>query len=348
MNNYEIPKFWLTELSDVEDVLKIVKKGEYSKLCTSAGGRPVYGIFYGKKNDLKRTANLSSALGARDISYYADKSGEDYRPTIFLAGCIHGGEFEGTVALLNLISIFENGVDFMGNAHPELSKSIDKINWMLIPIANPDGRSHVPFKSMVGRSFGELKHYNQGVWKDGTLSSWPECKKYHPILGAVSYLGGYYNDDGINLMHDNFFGDKAAETKAILDITEELAPDFSVLLHSATNNYTHIIRATYSSQESLDKTRRLEENVYEACKENNLNLGLTKLAFDSTSGAFNLISAMHHLCGQPCATYESNQGLIFEKEEENHPANAESLSYEEIYKHHLILFNELYKFVSEK
>ena len=109
----KMPCYWKTGISDVETAVKNLKKADEIKTRFSAGGRPIQMIFFGKKNNLNRTANLSSALGARDKSCYADKSGEDYRPTILLVGCIHGGEFEGTAALLNLLSIIETGVESM-------------------------------------------------------------------------------------------------------------------------------------------------------------------------------------------------------------------------------------------
>ena len=50
-----------------------------------------------------------------------------------------------------------------------------------------------------------------------------------------AYLGAYFNDDGINMMHDDFFSPMAEETKAILDIARTEAPDMTVSLHSHEN-----------------------------------------------------------------------------------------------------------------
>ena len=106
---FEAPIYWKTTLEDVEETLKIVKKGTVTQIATSAGGRPIYQVEYGKSNVKFGTANCSSALGAHNINYFADKTGEDYIPTVYLGGCIHGGEFEGTMAILNLIKLIETG-----------------------------------------------------------------------------------------------------------------------------------------------------------------------------------------------------------------------------------------------
>ena len=96
------------------DIIELVKKGVVTNVGTSAGGIPIYKVEYGKSNLPKGTSdNVSSALGGRSYKSYADKSGEDYVPTAFFVGCVHGGEFEGTVAILNLIQLLETGKDFL-------------------------------------------------------------------------------------------------------------------------------------------------------------------------------------------------------------------------------------------
>ena len=70
-----IPVYWKTTLEDVEETMKLVKKGRVSIAATSAGGRSVYQVEYGRSNVKLGTANLSSALGAHDSKYYADKTG---------------------------------------------------------------------------------------------------------------------------------------------------------------------------------------------------------------------------------------------------------------------------------
>ena len=116
------------------------------------------------------------------ILYYADTTGSDYIPTVFLAGCIHGGEFEGTVALMNLISLLETGVDLAGKSNDKILELANKLHIVIMPMCNPDGRSRVPFDNFVGHSFRDLRYYGQGTWKDGELCGF-SC-----LWGTMCYL----------------------------------------------------------------------------------------------------------------------------------------------------------------
>ncbi len=336
-------KYYKTSLTDIENIIKSVKKANVERLCLSAGGRPVYMLSYGKQNVFNRTANLSSALGAHDKSCFADKLSPDYIPTLLLVGCIHGGEFEGTAALLNLINIMETGYDLAGADFENLKLLCKKINLLIIPCLNPDGRSRIPFDSFVGKSFNDLRYYNQGTWKDGTLCGWPECKQKHPIKEYAQYLGGYFNDDGVNLMHDDFFGKKAAETQAIFQVCERYVPDFTVLLHGGTNCKNHIIGPAYAPLEIKQRVAEFEQVLKSECKSRGFTLYTPNTNFDygeskETPVSFNLPSALTQFCGEPSVTYESNQGLTDDK-------NGVAYSCDEIYRHHLILFETLIKFL---
>ena len=337
------PKYYKTTLADIETCIKSLKKAAVSQLCLSAGNRPVYMISYGTQNIFVRTANLSSALGGKDKSCFADKSSPDYTPTLLLVGCIHGGEFEGTAALLNLMNIMETGYDLLGTDFTDLKVEFEKINLLIIPCLNPDGRSHVPFDSFVGKTFHDLRYYNQGAWKDGTLCGWPECKRNHPIKDFVDYLGGYFNDDGVNLMHDNFFGKKANETQALFNVCERYVPDFTVLLHGGTNTKNCILGPAYAPLEIKKRVADFEQKLKVACETNGLTLYTPNVNFDYGESrnlpvSFNLPSALTHLCGEPCVTYESNQGLT-------DAPDGVGYTYDEIYLHHIILFKTLIYFL---
>ncbi|MBR5472770.1 MAG: hypothetical protein IKU82_02140 [Clostridia bacterium] len=341
-----IPKYYKTNLQDIENTIKSVKKANVTTLCNSAGGRPVYMLCYGEQNKFCRTANLSSALGGKDKSCFVNKSQPDYKPTLLLVGCIHGGEFEGTAALLNLVNILETGCDFAGNSFADLKDLTDKINLLIISCLNPDGRSHVPFDSFVGKTFYDLRMFNQGTWKDGTLCGWPECKKIHPIKDYVDYLGGYFNDDGVNLMHDDFFGKKASETQALFDVCEQYVPDFTVLLHGGSNCKNHIIGPAYAPLEIKQRVADFEQFLKLNCEAEGLSLYTPNVNFDYGESknppvSFNLPSALTQLCGEPCVTYECNQGLTDAPGEKGY-------SYSEIYKHHFCLFKSLIEFLEHK
>lgn len=335
-----IPVYWKTRLDEVEDTLKLVKKGKVSQVQTSAGGRPIYQVEYGKSNLKKGTAdNLSSALGARDIRAFADKTGEDYIPTIFIVGCVHGGEFEGTAAVLNMIKLIETGTDYAGNKNDALVEVSEKAHLIIIPMVNPDGRSHIPFDSYVGKTFYDLRYYNQGIWKDGSLCGWPECKMVHPIKDHVAYLGGYFNDDGVNMMHEDFFGEVSTGTRAVLDVCRNDVPDFTILLHGGSNTTCCMLSPTYASLNTKKEVYDVELKVKEACDKAGVRYavcGIKESEKNENPPSFNLPSAMHHCCATPVVTYESNQGLC------DH-GNV-IYDYDEIYKAHMILFEETIRF----
>ena len=340
----ELPVYWKTTLKEVEDALALVKKGTVTKVYDSAGGRPIYRVEYGTSNLKPGTANLSSALGAHHPECYADKSGADYVPTVLLVGCVHGGEFEGTCAMLNLIKIIETGTDYAGKAYDELRELAEKTHLVMIPMANPDGRSHIPFNTFVGKSFEELRYFNQGTWKDGSLAGWPECKMKHPIKPYVDYLGGYFNDDGVNMMHEDFIGGKLSTgTMAVLDSCRNDAPDFAVLYHGGSNTTSCMLDTAYGSLKCKVETNEIANIVKEKCTEAGVRWYVPPISKGEEKDpptSFNLPSAMHHCCGAPCVTYESNQGLT------DH--GTVIYDHDEIYAAHMIYMTELFRYYLKK
>lgn len=332
------PAYWKSKLSDIDDIVNKIQKGKVSKF-SSTGGRPIYCIEYGKINDYKRTANYSSACGAGDIRCYADKTGEDIRPCVMFIGAIHGAEFEGTVALLNMINIIETGKDLNGIESNEFDFVEDNYNLMIIPCANPDGRARVPFSSPVGMDLDNYRYYAQGTWKNGKLCGWPECKTVHPMVPDKSgYLGAYYTDNGVNIMHDNFSNPMADETKYILDLVDRYVPDVTVLLHGGTNTKNQIIQPSNVPDIFKERAYRLSCMLEKACKEESLLTQINEPNFKSEVQAYNLTTAIINSCGQLCVTYETNEGLNY--------GNLR-LGHYDIYRHHIILFKTALNFAKE-
>ena len=338
----EKPDFWKTELNEQDTILNSVKRGNARIIARSAGNRNIYVVEYGEKQDFGRTANYSSACGAGNAKYYADKTGK--KPVIFLIGAVHGAELEGTCALLNLINMIETGKDFRGNKNTFLSDCIDHCRLLIVPIANPDGRSRGIPALMHGLSYEEFRHYSQGRWKDGSLCEWPDCKTIHPIKDHVSFLGAYYNDDGINLMHDNFFGKMANETKALFDIAEAEAPDFTAHFHGGGNSLNVILDTAYVPLFIKEKIHVLGSRIKTEAGKHNILTDETKILQDDhfPPRSFNLVSAMHHFCGTVSFCYESNQGI------NNHKTGETIFSPEEILELHYILFEQTIKYALEQ
>lgn len=348
----EIPDWWRGSAQDVCDTVKLVKKGEVTELCKTPGGWPMYMVFYGKRNDLKRTANLSSAQGAGNLKCYADKTGDDYIPTVCLIGAEHGGEFEGTVALNNLIKEIETGEDYKGEKHPDLMAALEGINLIIIPLANMDGRARIPLKTFVGQNFESFRYYSQGTWKDGTLCMHPGCKEVHPLKDACEFIGGYFNNDGVNIVHDNFFFPKAKETESLLKVADEFVPDISLHLHGGGNCRNTFYQFDYMPKIVKDKIASLNRRIKQTLtdlgegdryterevvgNENNTEL--------KSPPSFNIQSAWTAICGEPAIVYETNQGLFYE---EGRPGWKDVYSFEEIYFHHRHLFKETFNFIKE-
>ena len=253
---------------------------------------------------------------------------------------MHGAEFEGTVALLNLINIIENGADFSGKEYPEFSGIEEEINLLIIPCLNPDGRARVPFDSVQGMSFEEFRYYAQGTWKDGSLAGWPDCKKKHPISEYAGFLGAYFNDDGVNLMHDDFFAPMAKETKFLLDTADEYVPDATVLLHGGTNAPNMLLQPQCVPLYFKNETLKIALSLQERCEKNRLSTKVKDIDFkDMGSKVFmNAVTAVTLKCGELCMTYETNQGLSY---------GELILNEGEIYKHHMLLFAEMLEYIKE-
>ena len=330
-----VPVYWKNNLQDVEDTMALVKRGKVTELLKSAGKRPVYMVEYGKSTLPKSQATLSSALGARDIRCYADKTRPDYVPTVFFVGCMHGGEWEGTVGLLNLIKLLETGTDYAGNPNDKLVELCSKVHLVLIPMANPDGRSHIPFDNFVGKTFEDLRYYNQGTWLDGTLCGWPECKKFHPIKPYVDFLGGYYNDDGVNMMHDDYLCNPSNEVKNVLIAARDFAPDMSLLFHGGTNSRNSFFAVGYLTKRAYEELNDFGASLNSKFSANG-QIFVNNLppygTCESTSvpSPMSLPTVIHHVCGEPAVTYESNQGLVAYAE------NQLVLDNDNIYKCHML------------
>ena len=341
----ELPVYWHSSVEQVNEDISKVKKGKVHTLLPSAGGRPIYMVEYGENTLPKSMASLSSACSAQDYRCYANKTEDGYIPTVFLAGCMHGGEFEGTVALMNLISLLENGVDLAGNRNDDILALVEKLHIIMIPMCNPDGRSHIPFDNFVGHTFHDLRYYGQGTWKNGELCGWPGCKTIHPIKDYCEYLGGYFNDDGVNMMHDDYFVDPSNEVRNVLKTARDYSPDFTILFHgggNTLNTYFHVSYINTDARRQIYEVGKLAEKAM--AKENlifTVNDDFVKSGGEDVGlPPFMLTSAVFNVCGEPCVTFESNQGLT-------ECEDPYCLTNDEIYRSHFIYLEVLFKWVLE-
>ncbi len=231
----DIPPFWLTTVDEVNTFLQEnVKKGQIEIIGTSAGGRPIHAVVYGEPRQGKGTSTFSGSLGFRDERAYR---GPDHEKTVYLGmAAVHGGEFEGIVGMVNLISVLETGKDLRGKEWPGVGEFVTKLNRLiLIPIMNPDGRARIPLRMEAFREndYTVAEFLNTGGKPDGTITGWPQIKEFIPMdFSLPGFPGGYPNDAGVNIQHDDFFGKLQPETQALFDLAARERPDLILNMHT--------------------------------------------------------------------------------------------------------------------
>ena len=230
-----IPSFWITKVDEVTLFLKKnVHKGQLEVIGTSAGGRPIHAVVYGQPRKGKGTTTFSGSLGFGDIRAYR---GPDNNKIVYMGmSSVHGGEFEGIVGTVNLISVIETGKDLRGKEWPEITALVAKLDRIiLIPIVNPDGRARIPLRMEAYRdtTFTVAEYLNTGGKPDGTITGWPQIKEFIPMdLSLPGFPGGYPNDAGVNIQHDDFLGKRQPETQALFTLAEKEKPDLIINMHT--------------------------------------------------------------------------------------------------------------------
>ncbi len=336
------PPFWKGKVEEIEAAVAAVKAGKVQVIARSPGGRPIHLIEYGPRNDPKRRANYNSAAGAGDPRHYAGRE-EGSPPVVFLVGPMHGHEVEGMVGLVNLIQVAETGADMRGKEWPRLAGSFRRSRVLIVPISNPDGRARCAYDNFKGIPLDEMTRIGQGTRKDGTHYGWPGVKQRHPMKGDVGLLGAYFNDDGINLMHDEFFAPMAEETKALLRVARDEAPEYLMILHSH-GAAPEVLPTTYVPRFHKEAAARFGGKLVARYRSAGLPAG--RVPEPAEDGAkypppsFNLTSALHHVSGGLSMLFECPHGL----KEASYP----QVTFDQILDLELILFEELLAFALEE
>ena len=312
----QVPEFWITTPDEVNNYIKTkVKKGEVKTAGKSAGGRPIMSVSYGKKRNGAGTTTFSGSIAVSSTAAYR---GVDNEQTVYMAiGGVHGFELEGIVGIINMIEVFETGKDLNGKEHPDLAAMLDSVDRIiLIPMMNPDGRARVPIRMETDKggdpdAFTVHEYLNTGGKKDGTLIGWPECKAYIPMNFAdFGFPGGYPNDAGVNIMHDDFLGSIQPETKVLFDIAAEEKPDLILNMHTGvpTNNYFIQIHRPFSEPELQPVFDAFYKKVKTGLTKNNLQ-GSKDASIESILPgkmmAYNLSTALNLHCGALSIVIES-------------------------------------------
>lgn len=248
------PEWWLVRPDEIINICSNVKKGKSEILAHTPGGFPVYGVTYGSERPA-RTINWPSASGSPHPEYY-DGEGPQ---CIMIVGGIHGEEPEGTVTILNLISLMETGKDLRGEEHPEILELAKMYRLVLMPCVNMDGRAISP-DCYVGAEREDFCDIVYTRLKDGTQLRWPQLKEYYPMpMDQVETLGTYYNSEGFNIQLDAAPGNiHTAEANALLKLAHRERADIFVNLHS--DGVEHIIvNISMQYEENLKTVRAIRQ-----------------------------------------------------------------------------------------
>ena len=338
----ERPPFWKSRVEEIEAAVASVKAGKVQVIAHSPGGRPVQLVDYGERSFARGTANYNSAAAAGDPRYYARKP-KDAPPVVMVVGPPHGHEVEGMVGLVNLLQVVETGSDLRGKAWPTLREAVRRSRALIVPVANPDGRARCPYDTFNGIPVDEMTRVGQGTRKDGTLYGWPGVKQRHPMKDDVGLLGAYFNDAGVNLMHDEFLAPMAEETRALLQTARDEAPDYIIILHSH-GQPPAILPTAYVPRTQKDTAARFAARLMERYRKAGLPAGeAPRPAEDGEKyppPSFNLTSALHHVCGGVAMLFECPHGL----KEPQFP----QVTHDQILDLELILLEELFTFALEE
>ncbi|MFW6026950.1 MAG: M14 family zinc carboxypeptidase [Candidatus Woesearchaeota archaeon] len=335
-DNSQCPGFWISTPREILIyIANNINQGEIKCITNSAGNRPVWSITYGSKGKKLGTSNFSAAKGSGNINSFLGTDANKKNPVVMIVGGTHGAEMEGVVGIINLLSILETGKDLLGTEWPYLEEIKKKVRIILIPLLNPDGRNRVKPGSLVGMSFEKFRYWAQGQWKNGELIGYPDCKKYQPLpLDKVKFMGGYPNDDGINLMHDvSLSGLKARETKAYFSTLEKERPDCVCLLHSHEGGPTVLGPDSLLPEPHQDIQWKIKQKLYQVMKAKNMRPGeISNYNNSIKRPLFNMSTASYATSGTVPFVFEGPHGL-----------SDNMFSHEEILKIQLTLYKLLFE-----
>jgi hypothetical protein len=316
--NRELPPFWIGDVKDLGQRLDKLQRGKVTTIAKSPGGRPIYLATFGELEKLERDSNFNSAVGGRDLTAYMNKSLRK-KPVIYFIGPVHGHEVEGLTGLMNLIEVMETGHDLRGKDQPELRKLGDQCRLVIIPSGNPDGTARFEPRTLNGMENIDLQFWGMGTWADDRIAIWPDSKRQHPRTGPkIGFMGCYFNDIGINPMHDEFFFPMSTEAPAILRVAMDEGPDLTASLHSCAWDPA-ILRPAFMPVAVQQDVADLAARYYKLLESRGLTHNkdpLTPKAEGEGKGPldpFNLISAVYHISGSSGFTLECPHGVLGDK-----------------------------------
>jgi len=335
---FQAPTFWKADWTEVNAYLDQVKKGTVWPIGRSQGGRTIRALAYGAREPIARKCNLSTAQLTGRLEDFFDPA-QRTRPVVAILSTVHGHEVEGCVASLNLAHLLETGADLRGRAWPELRALAAGMRVVIVPIAQADGRVRSAVRNLVGGTFEDMLYYGQGQPRDPeatpTLRDW--CLRTHPVpLDSMVFLGGYYNDAGVNMDAEDFFSSHVSpEARSLIDLVRDETPDCFLVLH--THGPGPWIASPNASVSP--RVQQHQARIGQLVAERHERDGLRPKWRPAKSplGYFNLPTALHHVCGGLPLAFEFPHGLA-----------KEPYTFDEILDIGLTMFEEVFRYVAQK
>jgi hypothetical protein len=336
-----LPDFWVGDVAGLGARFDQLKLGQLTTIARSPGGRPLYLVSYGHREEVAHHANFNSAIAGHDPLAYMDKKFRR-KPVLFFIGPVHGHEVEGLTGLVNLIQVMETGRDLRGQEKKALRELGKQCRLLILPSGNPDGTARFEPRALHGMTLDDVYFWGQGTWSDGTIAIWPYSKRLHPFHGPrVQFMGCYFDDAGVNPMQDEFFAPLGPEAPAILRVAMQEGPDWAVSLHS-NGGAPQLLRTAYVPLEVQEQVRLLAESTNLLLEKRGLpHKSAPKVEPDSGTvpPTFNLTSAVYHVSGAIAFTFEGPHGLA----EKNYC----QASFDQILDMQLILYEAMLRFAVE-
>jgi hypothetical protein len=206
----------------------------------------------------------------------------------------------------------ETGRDLRDREQAELRELAERCRLLILPTGNPDGLARFEAGALQGMEPDDIRFWGQGTWSDDWLCGWPQVKRRHPVTSDdVNFLGCYFDDAGVNAMHDDFTRPLSVTAPAILDIARAEGPDLVVALHSSTPP-PWLIRGAYTPLESQQVIHDLAVLFNELLEEIPLPHGVPPTPGPEKGEIprpYNLVSAIYHVSGAAAAALECPHGI---------------------------------------
>jgi len=338
---FKSPPFWKSEWNQVNAFLDGLKKGSVSEIGKSQGGRTIRAVSYGKREPVEHLHNISVSMHGEHPESFFDPR-KRTRPVVVVISTIHGAEIEGCVSCLNLAQVMEEGKDLRGRKWDELRRLAEESRIVMVPLAQPDGRVRSAIHNFIGGSIEDIMYFGQGRPKskkgEDTPQKWYSIGNPPASPDEAEFLGGYYNDAGINIDLDDFFsGNTAPETRALVNLVRDETPDMFIVLHSHNpgpwiSSPNTLIPLNFQCRQAeigaLVAERHRREGLRPAWKPRRLNQ-------EGYFSAVNLPTFLHYASGSLPLAFEFPHGLA-----------GKPYTFDEILDIGLTLFEEILRFAA--